>query len=113
MTAFPNIPGALRAAGSGEYGRDGRPAVPAVRGLLESFHPHYSEDAPHQPMPRIMSIDTDTIYRIDTVNDQLVVSVLDRQGALLRQIPATVVLQMARRLEQVLSDRSLGLHAQA
>lgn len=51
-------------------------------------------------------------YKIHQESGRLVVSVFDQQGALLRRIPAEVVLQMAHRLEQVIADRSLGLHAE-
>lgn len=64
-------------------------------------------------MPSTTRGNDDVVYRIEKESGQLVVSVFDHQGALLRRIPAEVVLQMARRLERVIADRSLGLHAEA
>ncbi len=94
------------------YGVDGRPVTP-VSSLDQAFRfQRHAQDGKSQfehPLQRAGEIQ----FRIDKEAGRLVVSVFDEQGALLRQIPGDVVLEMAKRLKQVLSDGSLGLHAEA
>jgi len=94
------------------YGADGRPVAPSSS-LEEAFRSQREAQAgasqTENPLHRAGEIQ----FRIDQEAGRLVVSVYDEQGALLRQIPGDVVLRMAQRLEQVLSDGSLGLHAEA
>ncbi len=103
---------ATQPVASGGFGADGRAGAvkeapdKAYRANLET-RADVSQTA--NPLHRSGEIQ----FRIDQEADRLVVSVFDQQGALLRQIPGDVVLQMAKRLEQVLSDGSLGLHAEA
>ncbi len=98
---------------SSAYGPDGRSKVNPVGSLEQAFRSqrdaYNGKPQVENPLYRAGEIQ----FRIDKEAGRLVVSIFDEQGALLRQIPGDVVLEMAKRLKQVLSDGSLGLHAEA
>ncbi|MGB1557545.1 MAG: flagellar protein FlaG [Oceanococcaceae bacterium] len=87
-----------------------QPVTPVARSQEGQLPLRQGSSAPAQlPAMKMGELE----IRVDEDTDRLVVSIFDAQGALLRQIPAEVVLQLARRLEQVMSTRSLGLRAEA
>lgn len=108
-----NIPGAssrLTLPRQGGYKADGKTVSP-VASLAEAFHP--KQNQPQGAFSAVLHTDDETTYRIEQVDDRWVVSILDGQGALLRRIPARNIVQMARRLERVMSEGRLGLDATA
>ena len=48
-------------------------------------------------------------FRIDQDYDRLVVSLLDENGEVIRQIPSELVLRLAQRIEQIQNEGKLGL----
>ncbi len=60
-----------------------------------------------------MARDASLQFRIDKDFDRLVVSLLDREGEVIRQVPAELVLKIAQRIEQIISDNKLGLDERA
>nr|MBV6631249.1 flagellar protein FlaG [Oceanococcus sp. HetDA_MAG_MS8] len=66
-----------------------------------------------QAMPQTAMSSGDLEFRLDEGTDRMVVSIFDNQGELVRQIPAEVVLRLAERIDQILTERSFGLDREA
>ena len=52
-------------------------------------------------------------FRIDQDSDRLVVSLLDSQGEVIRQMPSEMILRLAQRLEEIRAEGKLGLDQMA
>ncbi len=61
----------------------------------------------------VASRNTSLKFRIDQDSDKLIVSLLDSDGALIRQIPSELILRLAERLEEIQEQGKFGLDAMA
>lgn len=77
-----------------------------------------AEQSANRRQERSFSLDSNTIrvpedtslsFRIDKNTDRLVVSMMDANGEVIRQMPSELILRLAERLEQIQSDGQLGL----
>lgn len=57
--------------------------------------------------------DSSLQFRIDQDSERLVVSLLDQDGKVIRQVPSEVVLRIAQRIEQIQASGKLGFDARA
>lgn len=58
--------------------------------------------------PLVLGSDSSMQFTIDKDSDRLVVSLLDTEGEVIRQIPAEVILKIAERLEQIMDEGNFG-----
>lgn len=50
-------------------------------------------------------------FRIDQESDQLIVSLIDEQGEVIRQIPSELILRLAERIDEILEQGRFGIDA--
>ena len=104
-----HLPHASPSAEALRQTRPVRPVEPVARVRNDSDRPE--PERPRVDLSRLASGDME--FRIDKDTDQLIVSIYDSEGELLRQIPADVVLELARRIDEVLARNSFGLNTEA
>lgn len=61
----------------------------------------------------VVSRDTSLKFRIDQDSERLIVSLLDSDGQLIRQMPSELILRLAQRLEEIQEQGKFGLDALA
>lgn len=55
----------------------------------------------------------DLLFRVDKEYDQLIVTLLDKEGEVIRQMPTDLILRLAQRIEAIQENGQLGLDAVA
>ena len=54
--------------------------------------------------------DTSIQFRVDKDSERLVVSLLDADGEVIRQMPSELIMRLAQRIEEIQAQGQLGLH---
>ncbi|MGJ8670579.1 MAG: flagellar protein FlaG [Oceanococcus sp.] len=89
-----------KAGGAGQQGRDsGKDARSTTQGRNG-----HSLDSNH-----IAIDDVSMQFRVDQDSDRLIVSLLDADGEVIRQMPSELILRLAQRLEEIQAEGKLGL----
>lgn len=57
--------------------------------------------------------ETDLQFRIDKDTERLIVTMLDGDGEMIRQMPSDLILRLAERIEQIQDEGQLGLNERA
>ncbi len=57
----------------------------------------------------VVSRDTSLKFRIDQDSERLVVSLLDSDGTLIRQMPSELILRLAQRIEEIQEQGKFGI----